>query len=271
MTHDEAFLRDIVESPEDDAPRLIYADWLEDNGQPERAEFIRVQLALAGMPADDPSRDELRATERGLLEHHAHQWAGPPKELAGWRRFRRGFIEPVTAPAAEVLAALRRGEPICDTTVEGLLDLHLLCEGDDLRLPVRLGGCRLQGLDGVCIQFHRPVLLGYCTVEGVEGRSFYAAYFLGGLHVTGCSFESSVDFQCGGHNQAGHAFVLEGTSFRGFVDFFDCWFTGPVMIRGCTFERGTNLLGNLHTPGRVQFDVPPCIEGNKGRLDCDGG
>jgi uncharacterized protein (TIGR02996 family) len=27
----------------DDTPRLIYADWLEDHGQPELAEFIRVQ------------------------------------------------------------------------------------------------------------------------------------------------------------------------------------------------------------------------------------
>jgi uncharacterized protein (TIGR02996 family) len=31
----------------DDTPRLVYADWLSEHGQPERAELIRVQRALA--------------------------------------------------------------------------------------------------------------------------------------------------------------------------------------------------------------------------------
>jgi uncharacterized protein (TIGR02996 family) len=37
MTSETAFLRDILEHPDDDTPRLIFADWLEDNGDPERA------------------------------------------------------------------------------------------------------------------------------------------------------------------------------------------------------------------------------------------
>ena len=40
------FLADIAAHPEDDAPRLIFADWLEDHGQPERAELIRLQCRL---------------------------------------------------------------------------------------------------------------------------------------------------------------------------------------------------------------------------------
>src|SRR5262249_28449408 len=43
----EGFLRDIVAHPEDSAPRLIYADWLEENGDAARAELIRVQCELA--------------------------------------------------------------------------------------------------------------------------------------------------------------------------------------------------------------------------------
>lgn len=38
----------IKDDPADDLPRLAYADWLEEAGQIERAEFIRVQVALAG-------------------------------------------------------------------------------------------------------------------------------------------------------------------------------------------------------------------------------
>src|SRR2546430_151755 len=41
----------VCAAPEDDDPRLVYADWLEEHGQAQaqcaRAEFIRLQIALA--------------------------------------------------------------------------------------------------------------------------------------------------------------------------------------------------------------------------------
>jgi uncharacterized protein (TIGR02996 family) len=40
-----AFLKAILANPDDDAPRLVYADWLDEIDQPERAEFIRRQIA----------------------------------------------------------------------------------------------------------------------------------------------------------------------------------------------------------------------------------
>jgi serine/threonine-protein kinase len=42
MSDDDAFLRAIADAPDDDAPRLVYADWLDEHGQPDRAEFIRL-------------------------------------------------------------------------------------------------------------------------------------------------------------------------------------------------------------------------------------
>ncbi|HJZ59491.1 MAG TPA: TIGR02996 domain-containing protein [Gemmataceae bacterium] len=48
-----AFLRAIRASPGDDTARLAFADWLDEHGEPEQAEFIRVQLEL------DPVRDRL--------------------------------------------------------------------------------------------------------------------------------------------------------------------------------------------------------------------
>jgi uncharacterized protein (TIGR02996 family) len=45
--HDrDALLRAIIENPDDDAPRLIYADWLDEHGDPDRATFIRLQCEL---------------------------------------------------------------------------------------------------------------------------------------------------------------------------------------------------------------------------------
>jgi uncharacterized protein (TIGR02996 family) len=49
----EPFLRAICEAPDDDAPRLVFADWLDETGDPDRAEFIRLQIRLAR--EQDPS------------------------------------------------------------------------------------------------------------------------------------------------------------------------------------------------------------------------
>jgi uncharacterized protein (TIGR02996 family) len=46
MMH-HAFIQAVIEAPDADGPRLIYADWLQDNGEPARADFIRVQIELA--------------------------------------------------------------------------------------------------------------------------------------------------------------------------------------------------------------------------------
>ena len=44
MSDEDAFLVAIRVNPTDDAPRLVYADWLDDQGDP-RGELIRVQMA----------------------------------------------------------------------------------------------------------------------------------------------------------------------------------------------------------------------------------
>lgn len=54
MNNGDCLLREILERPEDDTARLAYADWLEENGQQPRAEFIRdseaVRLANFSIP-----------------------------------------------------------------------------------------------------------------------------------------------------------------------------------------------------------------------------
>jgi uncharacterized protein (TIGR02996 family) len=101
---DDAFLADILENPDDDAPRLIFADWLDDKGDPERAEFIRLQCALASEPADHPGRAEQERREVELLEAHRATWAGALLRHADEVRFRRGFIESVRMPLGRLLA-----------------------------------------------------------------------------------------------------------------------------------------------------------------------
>ena len=66
MNTEGALLQMILEEPDDDAPRLVYADWLEEHGDP-RGEFIQVQCALAGMSENDDRRWGLEVRELRLV------------------------------------------------------------------------------------------------------------------------------------------------------------------------------------------------------------
>jgi uncharacterized protein (TIGR02996 family) len=107
---DDAFLADIIANPDDDSLRLIYADWLEDRGEPERATFIRVQCELArdGL-RPDTRRADLEAKERELLAGHEEEWAGLnlphlDRERVTGLEYRRGFLWGVSVEGPAGLA-----------------------------------------------------------------------------------------------------------------------------------------------------------------------
>lgn len=106
MGIEDAFLQDILAHPDDDAPRLIYADWLEEHDDP-RGEFIRAQCALAQLGDDDPRRWPLEQRERELLQEHESEWL-PLWSLDGPWTFRRGFVEEITLTPEEFLNSADR-------------------------------------------------------------------------------------------------------------------------------------------------------------------
>ena len=65
-----AFLKAIRKVPADDLPRLVYADWLEEHGEPEYAEYIRFAVAYVGELAVDlhPYRRQLEREIYGLMD-----------------------------------------------------------------------------------------------------------------------------------------------------------------------------------------------------------
>jgi uncharacterized protein (TIGR02996 family) len=56
MSDEDAFLRTILDHPADDAPRLVYADWLDEQGDPvsvRKARFLRTTAqAVRAQPRD---------------------------------------------------------------------------------------------------------------------------------------------------------------------------------------------------------------------------
>ena len=125
MTDADAFLANIIAEPDSDAPRLVYADWLDDHGEGDRAEFIRVQCGLAKVDENNRDIHPLASRERELLEKHQQEWLRPLRDLAypegrgwlgRWRTkivfaavFRRGFPESVVLPCGRFL---QRGETL---------------------------------------------------------------------------------------------------------------------------------------------------------------
>jgi uncharacterized protein (TIGR02996 family) len=68
-----AFLRTILAYPEDDAPRLVFADWLDEHGEFARAEFIRLQIELYHATPEEDVR-ELQQREQELLRDNELRW-----------------------------------------------------------------------------------------------------------------------------------------------------------------------------------------------------
>ncbi|MGZ3453793.1 MAG: TIGR02996 domain-containing protein [Polyangiales bacterium] len=98
MTLAEDLIAAIAASPDDDGPRLVFADALTAQGDP-RGELIVVQCALArprsetGLGRDAAIR--MRRRERSLLDRSGAAWAALDGLVDGWW-FRRGFVEHVS-------------------------------------------------------------------------------------------------------------------------------------------------------------------------------
>ncbi len=117
----ELLLKAVVARPEDDLPRLVAADWLEERGETERAEFIRLQIERGRNDRPELAWRESALQNNPLLgplwaleacpnlvrltfgsESGSHVRAvgvlGPERVA-----FRRGFVEKIVCPAAEWL------------------------------------------------------------------------------------------------------------------------------------------------------------------------
>jgi uncharacterized protein (TIGR02996 family) len=73
MSEDEPFLRAIHAAPEDSTLRLVYADWLEERGDP-RAEYLRLDARLAALPVGHAAAPGVRRRMVELRSHLPAPW-----------------------------------------------------------------------------------------------------------------------------------------------------------------------------------------------------
>jgi uncharacterized protein (TIGR02996 family) len=158
-----AFLQAIVAAPDDDLPRLIFADWLDENGDSDRAEFIRVQCAPFRSSADVRRMAVLEAANRTA-------WLGPLVRTVFRAEFRRGFVEHAVLPAATFLKhgfELRRQTPLRGVTLLGarrVLPELVRCPHLVGLSALHITGGRL-GDDGARLLATAPALAGLTTLR----------------------------------------------------------------------------------------------------------
>jgi uncharacterized protein (TIGR02996 family) len=105
MRNPAPLLDAVCADPDDLLPRLAYADWLEENGgeaERERAELVRVEIALGDADEDDPATWPARAREKELrkrLNPRLKDAVRAGRDAV----YRNGFIEGLTLTVEEFL------------------------------------------------------------------------------------------------------------------------------------------------------------------------
>jgi uncharacterized protein (TIGR02996 family) len=140
----KGLLQDIIENPADDVPRLIYADWLEENGAEERADFIRQAIAFphaSFVRLTDGNPFQLLGLEEGEPQPifdlaksaacHSWMWANTDfgcviEDLGRHLDYReeRGFVEGIRCLCADWLVCARdvlAGHPVQTAQIRGNL------------------------------------------------------------------------------------------------------------------------------------------------------
>jgi uncharacterized protein (TIGR02996 family) len=130
MASEEAFLAAIKDEPDEDAHRLVFADWLDEYGQPERAEFLRLQVEQARIEDEfltedriEPRETELELRTQALARKHGKAWRGTVQRRLG-TSFHRGTLTVSTDDLYLLRPSVRRWWEEYSPWVESL-DLSL--------------------------------------------------------------------------------------------------------------------------------------------------
>ncbi len=159
---EHGFLTAIVANPDDDAPRLIYADWLDERNHDDdaaRAAFIRLQCRLESPSIRAQERRQLESAAKAILQNYEKKWAQPLRAIKGVRsyRFRRGFLDSITISATTFVKnapKIFEAAPTIRSAYfpEASNEVHRLAQCEYLS--------RLATID-----LHKMCVCGYCPIQ----------------------------------------------------------------------------------------------------------
>lgn len=88
----------------------VYADWLDENGDPARAAFLRNQAEILEMEPGDGRRADLERQGAELLRDHYAAWFPPVPGVVGID-LRAGLVDSVVAISLDYEATIRAAYP----------------------------------------------------------------------------------------------------------------------------------------------------------------
>jgi uncharacterized protein (TIGR02996 family) len=179
-----ALLAAIGSNPDEDTPRLVFADWCDEHNEPERASFIRLQFEAEQHREGTPERMDIEDRAAAILEAHYRNWL--PDEPA-WARcpqlkydilwsvflygIRKGFSEHLSlnfdeclAHSSEIFATV----PIRDLRLENIPD-----GGVALASTVLPGRVSTAKLEFSIVPPHWDSVLYSPLIRGLQGLSLH--------------------------------------------------------------------------------------------------
>src|SRR5262245_44860194 len=174
MSTEADLLAAIDAAPDDDAPRLAHAAWLEATGNPDRAEFIRLSLEPARMLDLVPNGQPMQRRNQ-LLHQHERAWLGkrPQHANINWR-FVRGYPEAVAFFSVAAWKAMSREafkHPVRLVALRALKDASRLAGDPGLARIRRLEWYPGTDVDGLMAVLHSPHLGPLEMLEVYEATS----------------------------------------------------------------------------------------------------
>src|SRR5262249_33011777 len=195
-------LRACKDEPFDDVRRLVLADWVEAHGGADRADLVRLQLALDERGGDEPESAAQEVRRDRLLRANAERWLGPAPQWYSRAELKRGFVSIDATPRqlldhppedlpADVIAWLEELDVEHDSDghddvlvssmlgLFGRLELSGDYDDDDQRMGEREVGLLLSN---PALEAVRVLLLRWNEIDGDCAQAMARCDRLAGLH-----------------------------------------------------------------------------------------
>ena len=133
-----ALLAAIGSHPDEDTPRLAFADWCDEHDEPERASFIRLQFEAGRYGEDTPERMDIEEQAAAVFKVHHRKWLADEPIWARSSQFKygifwavslygihKGFLERLSLTLEDCLAnssEIFATAPIRDLEIEKIQD-----------------------------------------------------------------------------------------------------------------------------------------------------
>jgi uncharacterized protein (TIGR02996 family) len=118
----------LADDPHDDLARSVYADWLEENGDEPRGEFLRLQLALKRVPLGSYENALAQARLRQLRRGLPRDWLRLAEPLALFPALSGRARTTLEGEGVHMIGELH------ESREEDLLDLHGIDETSRVEL-----------------------------------------------------------------------------------------------------------------------------------------